>query len=71
MLNKAMFDAAGVEIIGAVVNKVDDANYDKVKDYVTRGLATKGLDVIGVMPYRPMLSNPTVEQFQEDIKGNC
>lgn len=69
MLNKAMFDAAGVEIVGAVVNKVDEVNYDKVKDYVTRGLARKGLEVIGVMPYRPMLSNPTVEQLQEDIKG--
>jgi len=69
MLNKAMFDAAGVEIVGAVVNKVDEAKYEKVKDYVTRGLAHKGLDIIGVMPYRPMLSNPTVEQLQEDIQG--
>lgn len=69
MLNKCMFDKAGVEIVGAVINKVDEANYDKVRDYVTRGLAKKGLDVLGVMPYRPMLSNPTVEQLQEDIKG--
>ncbi|MCE5314129.1 MAG: AAA family ATPase [Armatimonadota bacterium] len=69
MLNKAMFDASGVEIIGAIINKVDEEKYEKVKSYVTRGLARKGLDVLGVMPYRPMLSNPTVEQLLEDIDG--
>jgi hypothetical protein len=69
MLNKAMFDASGVEIVGAIVNKVEEEKYDKVKSYVTRGLARKGLEVLGVMPYRPMLSNPTVEQLLEDIDG--
>lgn len=69
MLNKAMFDASGVEILGAIVNKVEEEKYEKVKSYVTRGLERKGLDVLGVMPYRPMLSNPTVEQLLEDIDG--
>ena len=69
MLNKATFDAAGVEIVGAIVNKVEEEKYDKVKSYVTRGLERKGLDVLGVMPYRPMLSNPTIEQLLEDIDG--
>lgn len=69
MLNKAMFDAAGVDIVGVIINKVEDAKYDKVKDYVTRGLARKGLEVIGVMPYRPMLSSPNVGQLLDDIDG--
>ncbi|MCE5200430.1 MAG: AAA family ATPase [Armatimonadota bacterium] len=69
MLNKAMFDAAGVEIIGVIVNKVEEEKYDKVKHYVTRGLERKGLEVLGVMPFRPMLSAPTVEQLLEDIDG--
>lgn len=70
MLNKAMFDAAGVEIVGAIINKVTDEKYEKIKDYVTRGLQRKGLEVLGVMPYRPMLSSPTVEQLLEDIEGD-
>lgn len=70
MLNKAMFDSSGVEIVGCIINKVEDEKYDKVKDYVTRGLARKGLDVIGVMPFRPMLSNPTVGQLLDDIDGD-
>ncbi|MHB9036129.1 MAG: phosphotransacetylase family protein [Armatimonadota bacterium] len=69
MLNKALFDAQGVDIVGVIINKVDEEKYDKVKSYVTRGLARKGLDVLGVMPYRPMLSNPTVEQLIEEIDG--
>lgn len=69
MLNKAMFDAAGVEILGAIINKVEEDKYDKVASYVTRGLRRKGLEVLGVMPYRPMLSSPTLEQLMEDIDG--
>ena len=69
MLNKATFDAAGVPILGVIINKVEDEKYDKISSYVTRGLERKGLDVLGVMPYRPMLSNPTVEQLLEDIDG--
>lgn len=69
MLNKAMFDSAGVPVLGAIVNKVDEAKYDKVKSYVTRGLERKGLEVLGVMPYKPMLSNPTISQLLEDIEG--
>jgi BioD-like phosphotransacetylase family protein len=70
MLNKAMFDASGVPIIGVVINKVEDDKYDKVKSYVTRGLERKGLEVLGVMPYRPVLINPTFEQLLADLDGN-
>lgn len=69
MLNKATFDAAGVRILGAIINKVEEAKYDKVKSYVTRGLERKGIEVLGVMPYRPVLSSPTIEQLLEDIDG--
>lgn len=69
MLNKAMFDAAGVEIVGAIINKVQEEKYDKIKSYVTRGLQRKGLEVLGVMPYRKILSSPTVEQLVKDIGG--
>jgi BioD-like phosphotransacetylase family protein len=69
MLNKAMFDAVGVEVVGAIVNKVDEEKYAKVQDYVSRGLARKGIQILGVMPFKPVLSNPTVEQLVDDIDG--
>lgn len=67
MLNKATFDAAGVQILGVIINKVEEEKYDKVCSYVKRGLERKGLNLLGVMPYKPMLSNPTVEQLLVDI----
>jgi len=69
MLNKAMFDSLGVRIIGVIINKVEEEKYDKIKSYVTRGLQRKGLEVVGMMPYRPMLSSPTMGQILENIDG--
>ena len=69
MLNKAMFDAAGVEIIGAIVNKVEEDRLEKIHSYVSRGLARKGIDLLGVMPFRPQLSSPTIQQLLDDIEG--
>jgi BioD-like phosphotransacetylase family protein len=69
MLNKAMFDSLGVQIIGVIINKIEEEKYDKIKSYVTRGLQRKGLEVVGLMPYRPMLSSPTMGQILENIDG--
>jgi len=69
MLNKAMFDAAGVRVLGAIVNKVEEGKFEKICSYVRRGLERKGIELLGVMPYRPQLSSPTVEQLLEEIDG--
>lgn len=69
MLNKAVFDARGVEILGVIVNKIQPEKYSKIEPIVRKGFARKGLEVLGVMPYNPVLSNPTIEQLMEDIGG--
>lgn len=69
MMNKATFDANGVEILGVIINKVEEAKYDKVKSYVTRGCARNGLEVLGVLPYRSLLSSPTIEHLLKDLNG--
>jgi BioD-like phosphotransacetylase family protein len=69
MLNKAMFNQFGVEILGVIVNKVQADKYEKVNAMVRKGLARKGLEVLGVMPYRTILSSPTIEQLIQDIDG--
>jgi len=68
-LNKAMFDQAGVEVIGVIVNKVLPEKYHKVSEMVREGLARKGVELLGVIPYYQPLSNPTVEQLFDDIEG--
>lgn len=69
MLNKALFDAKGVEIIGVIINKVDMDKYEKINRMVRLGLQRLGLECVGVMPYRGLLSNPTMEQVLEDTGG--
>jgi BioD-like phosphotransacetylase family protein len=69
MLNKASFDAAGVEILGCILNKVMPDKYDKVSELARKGLERKGLSLLGVVPYDDVLSSPTVEQVMQDVDG--
>lgn len=69
MLNKAVFDQMGVDILGVIVNKIQPEKYEQIEPIVSKGLARKGLEVLGVMPYNPVLSSPTLEQLLEDIGG--
>ncbi|MCR4336923.1 MAG: AAA family ATPase [Candidatus Omnitrophica bacterium] len=62
MLNKALFDLKGVEIVGIIVNKVLPEKYDRIKKILERGLANQGLRLLGVIPMDPLLSAPTVGQ---------
>ncbi|MBN1700171.1 MAG: AAA family ATPase [Spirochaetales bacterium] len=69
MLNKAVFDAQGVELLGVVVNKVMKDKYDSIDKYVRLGFKRKKIDVLGVIPFYPALSSPTLRQLFEDIHG--
>ena len=66
VLNKALFDRQGVKILGAIINKVLPEKFDRISNLVRRGLKRKGIDVLGVIPYHPMLSYPSVEQILEE-----
>ena len=69
MLNKALFDNHGVEVLGVIVNKVIPEKYEKINKFVRLGLERQGIDVLGVLPFRPVLSSPTMGQLLEDTKG--
>lgn len=69
MLNKAVFDIHGVEVIGVIVNKVIPEKYEKINEVVRLGFRRQGVDVLGVIPFFPVLSSPTISQIAEDIKG--
>jgi BioD-like phosphotransacetylase family protein len=69
VLNKALFDEAGVELIGVILNKVLPAKYDRIREVVAAGLARKGIRLLGALPYRDMLGAPTFAQVVESIDG--
>jgi len=65
VINKALFDQEGVEVLGVVINKVLPAKYDKIKVITQKGLEKKGIKLFGVIPFQQSLTYPTMEQIQE------
>src|SRR3954466_10951624 len=69
VLNAALFERHGVKVPGAIVNKVDlDAKPDLART-LERGLGRHGIMLLGVLPYRPILSNPTPQMVLEGVPG--
>jgi BioD-like phosphotransacetylase family protein len=69
VLNAALFARHGVQVAGAIVNKVDlDAKPDLAR-ILERGLSRHGIPLLGVLPYRPILSNPTLAMVLEGVHG--
>ncbi len=66
ILNKALFDKIGVKVLGVIINKVLPDKFDKINELVRKGLQRTGIDVLGVIPFNPMLSYPTVKQIIEE-----
>jgi hypothetical protein len=69
VLNKALFERSGVQIAGAIVNKVDLLAKPDLARTLERGLARHGIRLLGVLPYRPILSNPTLAMVLEGVHG--
>jgi hypothetical protein len=68
-LNKALFDREGVEIIGAILNKVETEKIPQVAHYAGLGLERLGVPLLGVLPVQKMLSAPNLLQVAEEISG--
>jgi BioD-like phosphotransacetylase family protein len=64
-LNKSLFDKFGVEVIGAILNKVDPARMDMVKEYTATALQRLGVPLLGVIPTNQQLSFPSLAQVVE------
>jgi BioD-like phosphotransacetylase family protein len=68
-LNKALFDKAGVEVVGAILNKVEADKIGLIQEYAGIGLARLGVPLLGVLPIQRMLSRPSLSQIAEEIDG--
>lgn len=66
LLNKALFEKEGVKVLGVIVNKVLPGKFEKINRLVRKGLERKKINVLGVIPYDPMLARPTIEQILEE-----
>ena len=69
VLNASHFASHGVRVAGAIVNKVDLDAQPGIVRTLERGLAIHGVPLLGVLPYRPILSNPTLAMILEGVHG--
>ena len=69
VLNKALFDREGVEMVGVILNKVTLDKFDQVQDFARRGLERLGIDLLGVIPTEAILTHATLGQVCKQIKG--
>ena len=69
VLNASHFQAYGVRVAGAIVNKVRVDEQPGIEDTLRQGLARHGIPLLGVLPYRPILSNPTLGMIVEGVRG--
>ncbi len=68
-LNMALFEKQGVEVIGAIINKVAPDKMAMLKEYATLGLAKLGLPLLGMVPMHTELYKPTVNQACLKLRG--
>jgi len=69
VLNASHFAAHGVAVAGAIVNKVRVDEQPGIERTLERGLARHGIPLLGVLPYRPLLSNPTLGMVLDGVGG--
>ena len=69
VLNRALFAAEGVRILGAVVNKVDVDSHPHLPEVLARGLAQHDVELLGCIPYSELLANPSLELIATHLDG--
>lgn len=68
-LNKALFDKAGVEVVGVILNKVLPDKIDFIRDFAGRGLRKLGVPLLGVVPLQETLVYPNLDQVADETKA--
>jgi BioD-like phosphotransacetylase family protein len=68
-LNKNFFDKAGVEVVGAIVNKAYPHEFERIDQWMRRALEAMGIRLLGVIPYEDDLARATMLNLFERFHG--
>lgn len=63
-LNRLMFQAHGVKVIGVILNRVLDAKRNMVVEYMQKALTRWKIPLLGVIPFSTFLSTPSMQDFE-------
>ncbi|MCD8482104.1 MAG: AAA family ATPase [Verrucomicrobia bacterium] len=68
-LNKSLFDKFGVEVLGAIINKVQPERFDVINNYTRKGLERLGIPLLAILPEVRELAAPNLQQIVEELGG--
>ena len=68
-MNKALFDQEGVDVIGAIINKVQSDKMDYIRKYTGLALKNLGIPLLGLLPEEKVLTSPNLGQIHRRAKG--
>jgi BioD-like phosphotransacetylase family protein len=68
-MNKALFAQAGVEVIGAIINKVQPDKMEMIEKYSQIALERMGIPLLGCIPVEKKLTVPKLNQVVEEVNG--
>jgi BioD-like phosphotransacetylase family protein len=68
-LNKALFDQANVDIIGAIINKVEPDKMALIEKYNHIALERMNIPLLGCIPLEKILTAPNLNQVVKELNG--
>ena len=66
-LNQSLFQQAGVEVIGAIINKVIPDKMEDIRHYCGRALERMGIPLLGCIPTVEQLGVPSLQQVAREL----
>ena len=69
-LNQSLFQQAGVEVIGAIINKVIPDKMDDIQHYCGRALDRMGIPLLGCIPIEEQLGVPSLQQVAHELDAH-
>jgi len=65
----SLFREKKLDIIGVIVNKVEEDKIDKIRHYLGKAMAKMDLPLLGLMPYDKTLGYPVMKSIMDAING--
>jgi BioD-like phosphotransacetylase family protein len=69
-INKALFENAGVEVIGVIINKVIPQKLDFIKKYCGLALERMDIPLLGCIPIEEKLTVPCLKQVANELDAD-
>jgi phosphate acetyltransferase len=64
MLNYTACERYGVKVAGVILNRVLEEKREMILEYIPKALKRWNLPLLGLVPYSPFLSTPTMSDFE-------